>query len=435
MRTFLETDFSSYQGYVVILDIDGVLVSDGEADLDERVRSQVTRLGQVNDVYLCSNGGYAERDKKFAELTGATWLSSSAAKPNLKVIKGLIITKQPVLVIGDKMLTDGLLAYRLHNASFIKVKRPVVKSTRSIFSSSRWTEVVDDIITAVWAMIKIIRPVQHVRNLLILVPAFFAGQLFSSGNLITALISIVTFSLLVGFIYIINDIIDYKSDLRHPVKRKRPLTSGLISKRATIFGAILLLSIAVVLCYFFVPSMWWLMVVYGLLNILYSVSFKHIIILDILTIAAFYIIRILIGGVVFGVPISAWLVLTILFSSLFFAVGKRRSAMRNTMMRNDVNQHHNLSVFFDMLLAITVAISLLSYGVYTVLKIVSPLAPYTIILIVYILFKYLYVLSTTSLGESPERLIISQPDIILSIIGWFGLMGYIVHLQGAQISL
>ena len=427
MRTFLETDFSSYQGYVIILDVDGVLVPDGVTSLDERVCQQVARLGQVNDVYLCSNGGHTERDKRFAALANVTWLSSSAGKPSLRAVEDLAVKDQPVLVVGDKVLTDGLLAHRLRNASFVKVKRLVMKGAGSIFNLNKLVEFGDDVVGLVLAAIKIVRPVQHIRNLLILAPAFFASQLFLSGNLMTAFISIIMFSSLVGFVYIVNDIIDYDSDLQHPVKRKRPLTSGLISKQNAFFVALLLLSVAIALCYLFVPDIWWLMAAYGLLNILYSVLFKHIVVLDILTIAIFYLIRILIGGVVFNVSLSAWLILTTFFLALFLVIGKRKSEAQGVGAYR-MNDRHSLSLFFDMLLIVAVTVSLVSYGIYTVLEIASPLAPYTNVLAVYILFKYLYVLNTMSIVKTPEQIIISQPDIILTAIAWLGLMGYILYV-------
>ena len=123
MRLFSATDFSTYKQHEIILDIDGTLVPDGGEVFAGEVINQVRELAEHNTVHLCSNGGREERDKKFAKLTGATWLSSTAGKPSVKVVKNSIPFDQPILVIGDKLLTDGLLAKRLKNARFIKVKR------------------------------------------------------------------------------------------------------------------------------------------------------------------------------------------------------------------------------------------------------------------------------------------------------------------------
>ena len=425
MRLFSATDFSTYKQHEIILDIDGTLVPDGGEVFAGEVINQVRELAEHNTVHLCSNGGREERDKKFAKLTGATWLSSTAGKPSVKVVKNSIPSERPILVIGDKLLTDGLLARRLKKARFIKVKR-LSATPESVFSSGRLAEIIDDTLSTILAMVQIIRPIQHIRNLLILAPIFFAGGFFSADIATTAIITLVAFSSLVGFVYIVNDIIDYKSDAEHPAKSRRPLTSGTISKRTAFWEAIALLVLSVALCYLFVPGIGWLLATYGLLNLLYSFSLKHIVILDILLVAGFYIIRILIGGVAFNVPISAWLILTTLFLALLLVVGKRLAEVRGARVRSVTKQY--TPRFLEMLLIIATTASLMSYGIYTVLEVASPLAPYTIIPVIYGLFKYLYLLSTTTTTESPERLILRQPDIIIAIIAWLWLMTYTINI-------
>ena len=142
--------------------------------------------------------------------------------------------------------------------------------------------------------------------------------------------------------------------------------------------------------------------------------------------AGFYIIRILIGGVAFSVPISAWLILTTLFLALLLVVGKRLAEVRGARVRSVTKQY--TPRFLEMLLIIATTASLMSYGIYTVLEVASPLAPYTIIPVIYGLFKYLYLLSTTTTTESPERLILRQPDIIIAIIAWLWLMTYTINI-------
>ena len=100
MRSFSETDFSTYKQYEIILDIDGTLVPDGGQVLGEAERDQIRELIKHNNVYLCSNGGREERDKGFARLTTANWLSSTAGKPSIKVVKNLIPSERPILVLS-----------------------------------------------------------------------------------------------------------------------------------------------------------------------------------------------------------------------------------------------------------------------------------------------------------------------------------------------
>ena len=172
------------------------------------------------------------------------------------------------------------------------------------------------------------------------------------------------------------------------------------------------------------PNIWWLLATYGLLNLFYSFSLKHIVILDILLVAGFYIIRILIGGVAFNIPISAWLILTTLFLALLLVIGKRLAEVRGARVRSVTKQY--TPKFLETLLMIATTVSLMSYGIYTVLEVASPLAPYTTIFVVYGLFKYHYLLHTTTATESPERLILRQPDIIIAIIAWLWLLTYTI---------
>jgi 4-hydroxybenzoate polyprenyltransferase len=175
--------------------------------------------------------------------------------------------------------------------------------------------------------LKLVRVPQWIKNLFVFVPLLFSQHLFDKDYFFTILLAFVVFCLASSFIYVINDIIDIEADKAHPIKKNRPLPSGIISVRSALIVAVVLVAAIVILIPQLNQEFHYFVTAFILLNILYSFWFKHIVILDVFSIAMGFTIRVLAGAVVISVPISSWLILTTMFISLFLGVMKRHSEL------------------------------------------------------------------------------------------------------------
>lgn len=177
--------------------------------------------------------------------------------------------------------------------------------------------------------IKILRIRHHVKNFLILLPLMCSGNLLQSMYSGQAILGFLAFSLISSAVYIINDIQDIDKDMAHPVKRKRPLPNGDISVPLAWRLVIVLVFSAIVVQIVFMKvisaGIW--IGIYMLLNILYSVSLKHVPFVDILILVSGFLIRVLYGGAILNIEISSWLYLTVIAASFYLALGKRRNEL------------------------------------------------------------------------------------------------------------
>lgn len=174
--------------------------------------------------------------------------------------------------------------------------------------------------------LKLLRIKHYVKNLLILIPLFFSGQLLDAAKLCSALSGTVVFCLLSSAIYIVNDLCDIEKDRQHPVKRSRPIASGAVSVRQAVFIAAALLILSFVLASVNLRTLPY-PAAYLVLNLAYSFGLKNVALLDICILVSGFLIRILFGGAVTGIAVSSWLYLTILSLSFYFALGKRRNEL------------------------------------------------------------------------------------------------------------
>ncbi|MBA4320199.1 MAG: decaprenyl-phosphate phosphoribosyltransferase [Flavobacterium sp.] len=272
--------------------------------------------------------------------------------------------------------------------------------------------------------IKLMRPAQWIKNLFIVLPIFFAGQIFNAHKLQDVLYAFIIFSMTSSSMYIINDILDRKQDLNHSVKKNRPIASGEIKIFNAILLSVVLILISAVLLRLLVPQILWFMLAYILLNLLYTFYLKHIVIIDIMCISFFYLLRVLVGGVAGSVPISSWIILCVIFLTLFIALVKRKAEYCQSSKRKVLNCYNES--YIDKLIIICATLGISSYGLYTVLVVKSSLAIYSIMFILFVFFRYLMILDIDAVrAEFPEKLVIRDPAILSSIICW-GIFMYII---------
>jgi len=181
--------------------------------------------------------------------------------------------------------------------------------------------------------LKLMRIHHYIKNLLILLPLIFSGKLFNIELIKINLLGFMSFSFIASFIYVINDIFDVSQDRLHPIKCKRPIASGDIEKKSAIIFAIFLLIISAV-CNFliYIESnylIWILWSIYILINFAYSLGLKKIPVIDIIILAAGFLIRVLYGGAISGIEVSFWLYFMVLSISIYMSLGKRRNELKN----------------------------------------------------------------------------------------------------------
>jgi len=276
-------------------------------------------------------------------------------------------------------------------------------------------------------IIKLLRVKQWIKNFFVFGPIIFSKHLFDIQYVNAALLAFLSFCLLSSTIYIINDIVDLDIDKLHPIKKNRPITSGRISVQVAIVIAGVLFLIVVYINIFLEHYFQLVSLSYFILNILYTFWFKHIVILDVFSIAGGFMLRVLGGAIVINVPASPWLIICTLFISLFLAFAKRRSEIitmedkQNSTTRK-VLDDYDLK-FLDIMLVITSSGMAISYSLYTVSeRTIKELNTdnliYTTIFVLYGIFRYLYLLLKKNIGEDTAQVLLKDTPMMINIFLW-----------------
>jgi len=305
--------------------------------------------------------------------------------------------------------------------------------------------------------LKLIRPKQWIKNFAIFAAVIFSGQLFDPTFFSKALLGFFAFCTASSAIYIVNDIFDIQKDRIHPFKRFRPLAHGDLSVQYALFLA-LILAIAT----FFISSSLGmgfiiLIIIYFALQLSYSALLKNIAVIDILTLASGYMIRVYAGELATKYHISVWLILTTVALSLFLAVGKRKSELTliSQMPGSQIDAiRKTLSHYSESLLNVYAAIfatsTFIFYTLFTFLEnpqglrigfsLLLPdyLPPYlqrkwlmiTILPVVYGLMRYLQDIYEKHEGESPEKILLSDIPLLSAVVIWATLVIGIIYFLG-----
>ncbi len=275
-------------------------------------------------------------------------------------------------------------------------------------------------------LITSMRPVHWSKNLLVFAGLLFAGKAADPVFLLHAITAFASFCLVSSSVYIFNDLKDAAQDRLHPLKKDRPIAAGRIGGVGVwIFGAALGCA-GLGLSYFLPQSAREVIFAYMLLNILYSVWLKQVVILDVMTIAAGFVLRVLAGTFGVGVETSHWLLICTFLLSLFLGFGKRRSEL--LISENGGENHravlaHYSPYFLDQLISVVTPSTLVCYVLYTV----SPETVFkvggrgllaTVPFVIYGIFRYLYLVHEHKQGGDPAVLLVRDPLLLASVVGW-----------------
>lgn len=271
----------------------------------------------------------------------------------------------------------------------------------------------------------LLRIPQWIKNFFVFVPLVFSQHLFNIDYVRNSILGFAIFCFISSSIYIINDLIDIDEDKIHPLKKFRPIPAGLIAEgKAKVIAAGLAI-ISFVLLPFTNILFSVTVLLYFILTILYSLKLKTIVILDVFTIAAGFVLRVLGGAFIINVEISSWLMLTTMFISLFLAVMKRRSELGHIKVEENTSTRkvlaHYSNDFLDQMSTVTSAGVIICYALYTVSQRTVTIFKtenliYTTPFVVFGIFRYMYLVYIGKKGENTSELILSDLPMIISLL-------------------
>ncbi|MBC7849304.1 MAG: UbiA prenyltransferase family protein [Chitinophagaceae bacterium] len=290
-------------------------------------------------------------------------------------------------------------------------------------------------------IIKLLRPKDWAKNGFLFIPAFFARKFFDLHNIELLVGGFFAFSFLASSIYIINDYRDIEDDRKHPKKSKRPLASGKVSKSTGLLVAIILLIAGVILGYILDPSgkFLFLLGIYYSLNMGYSFGLKNISIVDIMIVAAGFVLRVKGGAVLGRIDTTEWLIIMTFLLALFMAIGKRRDDVilklsTGTDMRKAV-KGYTLD-YLNIVLGLVCAIIIVAYINYTVsgalyLEFGHRLY-YTSIFVIAGVLRYLQIIFVLNNSGSPTDILYKDRFIQLTLLLWVASFFAILYLKDAN---
>jgi len=286
---------------------------------------------------------------------------------------------------------------------------------------TRRSEVVKELITTM-------RPKQWYKNLVIFVGIIFSLNLLNFRMWLDVISAFAIFCMLSGSEYIINDIIDVEKDRKHPKKCKRPIASGKLKVSHALLFAIILIIVAGGGAYLINTQFLVVSITYFLLILSYSLFLKHLIIVDILVISIGFVIRAIAGCLAINVFISPWLVICAFLLALFLALGKRRHEL--ILLAENAKEHRRIlegySVeMLDQMISITTGALIISYSLYTFLT-DDICMMFTIPLVIYGLFRYLFLVHSKNIGEEPEMLF-KDKGMVICMVLWVVLVVAILY--------
>jgi 4-hydroxybenzoate polyprenyltransferase len=275
-------------------------------------------------------------------------------------------------------------------------------------------------------LLQSLRPAQWAKNLFVLAPLVFGDLLLVQRAVLRALLALVAFCCASSAVYLINDLRDREEDRQHPLKRLRPLAAGTLGVPAAVAAMAALAAAAILLAVYLGLPFLLILGAYLLLNVLYTLWFKHMVILDVMSISLGFVLRVEAGAEAAGVEVSRWLFLCTTFLALFLAFSKRRHEI--TLLagaapgQRPVLDHYS-PAFLDQMINVVTASSVVSYALYavapeTVRKYHTQDLVFTIPLVLYGIFRYLYLMYQRPGERNPTEAILRDPPFLINMLFW-----------------
>ncbi len=306
-----------------------------------------------------------------------------------------------------------------------------------------------------WGVIKATRPRQWIKNFAIFAGLLFSGQLDSPTSVILTIQAFLIFCGITSATYILNDVFDVERDRLHPFKSKRPIASGILPVKIAILIALVLIVALLPLSYKLSPSFFSATLAYLLLQLFYSAFLKTVILLDVMMIAAGFVLRIYAGVWAIDAHLNVWFLLAVISFALFLAIGKRRSELTILHGHTQAGKHretllHYPETLLDTLTAMFATATWISYALFTFVqpsitartRLISFLsdisipiteAKYlmaTVPVVIYGVMRYLYIIYEKKEGESPERVLLTDKPLLFTVILWVTMVVFVIYFVG-----
>jgi 4-hydroxybenzoate polyprenyltransferase len=270
------------------------------------------------------------------------------------------------------------------------------------------------------------RPGHWVKNLVVFAALIFAQVYTDPDSILHSIAIFAAFCFGTSGIYILNDIFDRENDKKHPIKSNRPIASGRISLPAAAAFSIILLAVSLALASYSNILTVITLLTYMILNIAYSAFLKHVVIIDVMSIAAGFVLRAVAGGFAIEVPVSPWLLVCTTLLALFLGFGKRRHEL--TLLSGEAVNHrkslaHYSTPFLDQMISVVTASTVVAYAFYTLSpEVVENFGTHwlsvTIPFVLYGIFRYLYLIFHKEMGGNPTKLMLTDLPLLLCVLLW-----------------
>jgi 4-hydroxybenzoate polyprenyltransferase len=275
------------------------------------------------------------------------------------------------------------------------------------------------------ALIKTMRPRQWTKNVFVLAALVFDLKLRNPDAVVRSLIGFLLFCLLSSVVYIINDVMDVESDRKHPTKRNRPIAAGRLPIPVALTAAGILVVFTLLASYLLSMGFFIIAVVYLVQNLVYSSWLKHIVLIDVLMIAAGFVLRVAAGVSLISVErFSPWLYVCMTLLALYIGFGKRRAEL--ALLTTDATRARKVLdgytiPFLDTIITIVSCATIIAYSLYTFS---APNVPanhsmmLTIPFVMYAIFRYLYLVQVKSQGGAPEEMVLTDRPLQITFLLW-----------------
>jgi len=275
------------------------------------------------------------------------------------------------------------------------------------------------------AILKTMRPRQWTKNVFVLAALVFDRQLFTLDSVLRSVGGMLLFCLLSSSVYIINDIRDIEADRQHPTKRNRPIASGKLPIPVAVGTVVVLLAVTFTLAFTLSRQFFIIAALYFAINLAYSMGLKNVLLVDVLIIAAGFVLRVAAGVSLIEVErFSPWLYVVTTLGALYIGFGKRRAEVM--LLEQNANQHRKVLdgytlPFLDQMITIVSSTTVIAYSLYTFS---APNLPsnhammLTIPFVLYGIFRYLWLLQVKKDGGAPEEILLSDRPIQVVVLLW-----------------
>jgi 4-hydroxybenzoate polyprenyltransferase len=284
--------------------------------------------------------------------------------------------------------------------------------------------------------VALLRPKQWVKNAFVLAPVLFGGRAGDPSAVAAAVTAATLFSLLASGIYAMNDAYDAESDRAHPRKRLRPIAAGRISEGTGTMVGLALAALATLGAWLLEPRFGVIALAYVLVNVVYTLKIKEVVILDVFAVSSFFLMRLLAGAAVVQVAPSIWLLQCGGLLALYRGFAKRRNEL--VTLGSGSSDHREVlrkygPEFLDQMSAVLLSVTVVSYLMYTLSsetaeRVGSDILAYSVVFVLYGVFRYLYLSHRHGGGGDPSETLLTDKPLMGSVFLWVAYCGWVIYL-------